>query len=111
MNDETPQSVSECCSQIDVCVREHPTRSLLIAAGVGLVLGFLIRELQSSSPSKRSSRLLDDLQNHLQKLSKRASGAVSDGSGLIQDGVARVRDLGRDHSVHSLIQRIRWLFS
>ena len=103
MNEHSTPTAPECCTPFDECVRENPTRSIVMALGLGLAVGLVIRALQPPPPSTRTARLIEDLQDRLHVLSDRATS-------LAGDGVDRVRDLGLDRSVRSLGQRVRNLF-
>ena len=111
MNEYQPTRTMDYAAQVDDCLRENPTRSLLIAAGVGLVIGVAVRAMQPRSASSRASRLLEDLQYRLHDLTDRASSLANNGSGLVADGLDRVRDLRLDHKLNSISQRVRNLFN
>ncbi len=111
MNEYQPTSTTDYAAQVDECVRENPTRSLLIAAGIGLAIGVAVRALQPRSTSSRASRLLEDLQERLHDLTDRATSLANNGSSLVADGVDRVRGLRFDRKVNSLSQRVRNLFN
>lgn len=111
MNEYQPTPTTDYAAQVDDCVRENPTRSLLIAAGIGLAIGVAVRAMRPRSASSRASRLLEDLQDRLHDLSDRASSLANNGGGLVSDGVDRVRDLHLDHKLNSLGQRVRNLFN
>ena len=103
--------VNEYCAQVDRRVRENPGRSLLIAAGVGLAIGIVIRALQTQPPATRAERLLADLQDRLDNLSSRAGNLADSGASLVHDGVDRVRGLHLDRRLRSLSDRVRSMFS
>jgi len=111
MNRYPPQTTTNYASQVDDCVRENPTRSLLIAAGIGLAIGIAVRAMQPQSASSRAQRVLEDLQDRLHDLTDRAASLANNGSGLVSDGVDRVRDLRLDRKLNSLSQRVRNLFN
>ncbi len=111
MNQYEPTPTTDYAAQVDDCVRENPTRALLIAAGIGLAIGVAVRAMQPRSTASRASRLLEDLQDRLHELSDRASSLANNGSGLVSDGVDRVRDLRLDRKLNSLSQRVRNLFN
>jgi ElaB/YqjD/DUF883 family membrane-anchored ribosome-binding protein len=111
MNQYPSTHTTDYAAQVDDCVRENPTRSLLIAAGIGLAIGVAVRAMQPRSTSSRASRLLEDLQDRLHELSDRASSLANNGSGLVADGVDRVRDLRLDRKLNSLSRRVRSLFN
>src|SRR5262249_9159333 len=102
---------NQYCDEVDRTVRENPGRSLLIAAGVGLAVGILIRALQSQPPATRAERLMADIQNRLDSLSSRAGSLADTGAGLVHDGVDRVRGLHLDRRLRSLSDRVRSMFS
>lgn len=103
MNDHPINEAPECCQPFDDCVRENPTRAIVIALGIGLAIGLVIRALQPPPPTTRAARLIEDLQDRLHGLSDRAASMAG-------TGVDRVRDLGLDRSVRSLSQRFLGLF-
>ena len=103
MNDHPNTEASECCQPFEDCVRENPTRSIVMALGLGLAVGLVIRALQPPPPATRAARLIEDLQDRLHGLSDRAASMAG-------SGVDRVRDLNLDRSVRSLSQRFQNLF-
>lgn len=94
---------------VESYTRKNPTRSLLIAAGVGLFAGLVIHALKSAPESHRSEQILADLQKRLNRLGVRASSLASDGTDMMHDGIDRVR--GFDRNLRSLGKRVRGLFS
>ena len=94
----TPSTpVTECASQLDRFARENPARAVLIALGVGLAAGDLVRALQPRPAESRAARLLADIQDRLHEiatpLQRQADRAVESGSDTVRDGVARFHDL------------------
>lgn len=79
----TPVSLTEYHAQVDAYARKNPTRSLLIAAGTGLAVGFAIYALQTSSPTARIGHLIGGLQGRLHKL--------GNGTGFVRRKMKRVR--------------------
>ncbi len=95
---------------VESYTRKNPTRSLLIAAGVGLFAGLVIHALKTPPSSGRSEQILADLQRRLNRLGDRASSLASDGSELVHDRIDRVRD-DLDRNLRSIGKRVRGLFS
>ena len=111
----TPSSpVTECASQLDCFARDNPGRALLIALGVGLAAGVLVRALQSHPTENRATRLLADLQDRLHEiatpLQRQADRVVESGAGTVRDGVARFHDLHLDRGLRDLGRRFKNLF-
>jgi hypothetical protein len=111
MNETLSTPANEYCAQVDRKVRENPGRSLLIAAGVGLAIGILVRALQTQPPATRTERLMADIQHRLEDLSSRAGSLAGTGASLVHDGVDRVRGLHLDRRLRSLGDRVRSIFS
>ena len=73
MNDYEPSieepissAASECCAEVDECVRRNPGTALLIAVGAGLVIGLLVRGLRPEpTPRHRLAQLLEDIECRL----------------------------------------------
>lgn len=82
-------------STVDTRIRENPTRSILVAAGIGVIIGMVVRALQPTPPISRGTAILQDIQSRLHRLSDRASQLASSGSVILQDGIDHVR---KDHS-------------
>jgi len=111
MNETLSKPANEYCAKADRTVRENPGRSLLIAAGVGLAIGIVVRALQTQPPATRVERLMAEIQHRLDDLGSRAGGLADSGASLVHDGVDRVRGLHLDRRLRSLSDRVRGLFS
>lgn len=96
-------------STVDARIRENPTRSILVAAGIGVVIGLVVRAIQPSQPASRGTAILKDIQSRLNRLPDRASHLASSGSAMIHDGMDHVR---KDHtrSIRRMGKRLMNLF-
>jgi DUF883 C-terminal glycine zipper region len=106
-----PSNENEFYAQADRAVRENPARSILIAAGVGLAIGVLIRALQPHPPMSRAERMMADIRHRLDDLGSRANTLANSGADLVHDGVDRVRGLHLDRRIRSLGDRVKSLFA
>jgi ElaB/YqjD/DUF883 family membrane-anchored ribosome-binding protein len=110
---ELENKTSDCCSDLDGVVRENPTRAILLAVGVGVVIALVVRALQPP-PKHRAARLLEDLREQLSDLAepayRRASGLASNGASLVQDGVDQFSNLHLDRTFNSVTRKLRNLF-
>jgi len=97
--------------EIDDCVRRNPAGAILIALGVGLVIGAAVRALQPQRPENRVAAMLSDIQHRLHQLSKpvyRKAARVADTSGdLVREGVDRLSDMHLDRRLKGWSRRLR----
>jgi ElaB/YqjD/DUF883 family membrane-anchored ribosome-binding protein len=95
----TPQehSAMDYMEEVDECVRRNPASAILVALGVGLLIGALIRTLQPQKPENRIAAMLGDIQHKLHQLSKpvyRGAARVAENSGdFVRGGVDRLGDM------------------
>ena len=111
---ETETQPTACCSDMDGMVRENPTRSILLAVGVGFVIALLVRALQPRPVENRAARLLEDLRGRLDDLAAPAHRHVStlagNGAALVQNGVDHFSNLHLDRTLHNVTGKLRKLF-
>lgn len=104
----TSTSVTECASQLDRFARENPARAVLIALGVGLAAGVLVRALQARPAESRAARLLADIQDRLHEIAtplhRQADRVVESGADTVRDGVARFHDLHLGRRIRNLFR-------
>jgi ElaB/YqjD/DUF883 family membrane-anchored ribosome-binding protein len=97
--------------EIDECVRRNPASSVLIALGVGLLIGAAIRALQPQRPENRVAAMLGDIQDRLRQLSKpmyrQAARAAESSGDLVREGVDRLNDLHIDRRLKGWSRRLR----
>jgi len=97
--------------EMDECVRRNPASSILIALGVGLLIGAAFRALQPRRPENRVAAMLDDIQHRLHQLSKpvyRKAARVADSGGdLVREGVDRLSDMHLDRRLKGWSRRLR----
>jgi hypothetical protein len=107
--------ISECASKFNRLARENPTRSLLVAIGVGLAAGLLVRTLHPRTPESRTARLLTDIRDRLHgvaaPIQRQAEHLMESGSSAVSEGVAHLKDLHLERGLRRLGQRIKSLFS
>lgn len=111
----TPSSpITECTSKFERLARENPTRSLLVAIGVGLAAGLLVRTLRPHTPESRAARLLTDIRDRLHAIAapvqRQAEHLMESGSSAVSDGVAHLQDLHLGRGVQKLGKRLKSLF-
>ena len=114
-NPVTESPVTECALQLDRFARENPARALLIALGVGLAAGVLVRALQPRPAENRAARLLADLQERLHNIAaplhRQAEDLVESGAGTVRNGVAQFHDLHLNRGLRKLGRRFKNLFN
>lgn len=114
MNTPSHPNSEECVSKFNRLAREYPARSLLVAIGIGLGAGLLVRSLQHTSAS-RTARLLSDLRNRLEDIAepirRQTEQFVESGASAVKGGVAHLQDLHLDRGLRKFGQRIKSLFS
>jgi ElaB/YqjD/DUF883 family membrane-anchored ribosome-binding protein len=97
--------------EMDECVRRNPASSVLIALGVGLLIGAAIRSLQPQRPENRVAAMLSDIQDRLHQLSKpvyRGAARAAEGSSdLVREGVDRLSDMHLDRKLRGWSRRLR----
>jgi len=97
--------------EVDEVVRRNPAGAILIALGIGLVIGAAVRALQPRRPENRVAGMLGDIQDRLHDLSKpmyrHASRAAETSGDLVRDGVDRLSDLHIDRRLKGLGRRLR----
>ena len=111
---EPENQTSVCCNDLDAVVRENPTRAILLAAGAGLAIAFLVRALQPRPVENPAARLLEDLRKRLSDLAepahRRASAIASNGAALAQDGVDHFSNLHLNRTLNNVTGKLRKLF-
>ena len=106
---ESPDNIaSECCSEMEDCVRRNPAASIAIAVGVGLAVGLLVRALRPAPTARdRVSHILEELDWRLRSAAApvidKVSSVASEGLQQSEAGIERLIRDGR--------RRIRSLFS
>ena len=104
--------LTECASKLNRFARENPTRTLLVAIGCGLAVGFLVRTLRP--PESRAARLLGDIRDRLHGIAapvqRQAEHLVESGAGAVRSGVAHLHDLHIERGLRKFGQRLVNLF-
>lgn len=105
---------SDYGANLDVTIRDNPTRAIAIAVGAGVALAFLVRALQPRPVEHRAARLLEDLRDRLDDLAdpayRRVSGLAKNGASLMRDGADHVSHLRLDRTINRLTSNLRNLF-
>ena len=84
-------------------VREHPTSTLLLVAGLGIATVFLARALAPTTPQSRAMSVLEDIQERLSDL-------ADEGALAVNRGVQHVGDLHLDRTLNKLSRGLKNLF-
>lgn len=109
------EACSKSATQVKEYVREHPTSSLIVAAGISLAALLVIRALTPPPPRNRAVRLLEDIQHRLAELAHpvydRAASLAEDGAGVLSRGVDSLNDLQIDRRLGKLSRGIKSLFN
>lgn len=108
---EARDSATECCAEMDQCVRRNPGTALLIAVGTGIAIGLIVRALRPEpTPQHRLTRLIEDFEDRLRDAAtpvlRRASALASDGLDAAHSGEARLERL-----LGNATRRVRRIFS
>jgi ElaB/YqjD/DUF883 family membrane-anchored ribosome-binding protein len=105
--------ITDYTSKFDRLARQNPTRSLLVAIGVGLAAGLLVRTLRPHTPESRAARLLTDIRDRLHSIAapvqRQAEHLIESGSSAVSDGVAHLQDLHLGRGVQRLGERFKSL--
>ncbi len=113
-HDPEPHSSGNFSHAVDERVRENPTQAILIALGVGVVLGVLVKMLQPRPEESRATRLLNEIQDRLHELTdpafQKMSSLASNGADLVKEGMDQVSDLHLNRTANRLRRRLRKLF-
>jgi ElaB/YqjD/DUF883 family membrane-anchored ribosome-binding protein len=113
MNEFEPESYDRP-DELENMVRENPTRAIVFALGVGMIIALIVRALQPPPPKARALRLIEDLRDQLSDLAdpayRRARGLASNGASLVEEGVDRLSDLHIDRKLNKMAGRLRKLF-
>ena len=104
-------AASDCCAEVDQCVRQNPISAILVAVGVGVGITLLVRALRPEpTPRDRVERILEDIQDRLRgttgPLLRKARALASDGLEAAHGGEAQIEGFVSDVS-----RRVRRLFS
>ena len=76
--DSITEGTEKSCAKLETCVRAHPTSTVLIAAGLGVLAFLVVRHLTPPPPRNAALRLLEDIQSRLSHLADEGVSAVSD---------------------------------
>jgi len=102
---------SDYLHDMDDTVRQNPVAAVLIALGVGLLIGAAIRALQPQRPENRVAAMLGDIQDRLHQLSKpmykQASRVAENSSDLLRGGVDRLSDMHVERKLRRWSKRLR----
>ena len=102
---------SDYLHEVDDTVRQNPVAAILIALGVGLLIGAAIRALQPQKPRNRVAEMLSDIQEQLQDLSKpmykKAAEVAGTGSEFVRGGVDRLSDMHVERKLRRWSKRLR----
>jgi hypothetical protein len=111
---ELDTETSDFGDQLDVIIRENPTKSILWALVVGVAIAFVVRALQPRPAEHRAARLLEVLREQLVGLAqpaiRRANALGSNGASLAHDGLAHLYHLRLDRPFDSVTSKLRSLF-
>jgi ElaB/YqjD/DUF883 family membrane-anchored ribosome-binding protein len=92
-------------------IRQHPLETIVIAIGVGLLFGVLVRSLQPRRPENRALSLLHELEHRLEDLAKptmrRASKLTSATADCMQRTSDRVNDLHLERRLRGWGRKLR----
>jgi hypothetical protein len=72
------EGAEKSCAKIETCARAHPTTTLLMATGLGVLAFLVIRQLTPPPPRNAALRLLEEIQHRLSHLADEGVSAVSD---------------------------------
>lgn len=110
-----PEDGDSFTHAMDERVRENPMQAVLVAVGIGIALGVLVKALAPRHEESRAARLLSEIQDRLHELTdpalQKMSGLASDGADLVKDGMGHVSDLHLERTAHRIKRRLRNLFS
>ena len=106
--------VTDYTSKFTRLARQNPTSSLLVAIGVGLAAGLLVRTLRPHTPESRMARLLADIQERLsviaEPVQRQAEHVIESASSAVSNGAGHFHDLHLERGLQKLGQRIKGLF-
>ena len=107
------KAVNDCASKLNRIAHENPARTLLVAIGCGLAVGFLIRTM--NPPKSRTARLLEDIGDRLHNIAepvqRHAEHLAGSGADAVRSGVAHLHDLHIERGLRNLGKRCKSLFS
>ena len=84
---ETTNAAAECCAEVDQYVRRNPGTTLLAAIGAGLVIGLIVRGLRPATPRHRMMELLEDLQDRVRPVARKAAVMAGEGADVLREHV------------------------
>ena len=106
--------ITEWASKLQLLARENPTRTLLVAIGCGLAVGFLVHSLRPQPPQSRTARLLADVRNRLHEIAgpaqRKAEHLVENGASAVRSGVSHIRELHLERGLRKFGERFKNLF-
>jgi hypothetical protein len=76
--DSITEGTEKSCAKLETCVRAHPTSTLILAAGLGMVAYLVLHKLAPPPPRNAALRLLEDIQSRLSNLADEGVSAVAD---------------------------------
>jgi len=82
---ESTNAPAACCAEVDECIRRNPGTTLLVAVGAGLVIGLIVRGLRPAPPRHRLMEFLDDLQDRVAPISRKAATMAGDGADVLRE--------------------------
>jgi hypothetical protein len=100
--------------EADAYMRNTVIEALIATVVVGLGLTLLSRLLRPPTARERATRLVQDILDQAQGVSRpalrRARKLVQNGAGLVESGVNRASDLHLDRHVDTVANRVRGFF-
>ena len=82
---EPTNAAAACCAEVDECVRRNPGTTLLVAVGAGLVIGLIVRGLRPAPPRHRLMEFLEDLQDRVTPVARKAATMAGDGVDVLRE--------------------------
>ena len=106
--------IADCAAKLQSLARENPMRSLLVAIGVGLAAGLLVRTFRPRIPESRTARLLADVRSRLHDIAapvrRQTEHLVESSTAAVKNGVAHLHDLHLGRGLQKLGERVRKFF-
>jgi hypothetical protein len=117
--EQATQKMEQAQKQVRSQIREHPIGVVLVALGVGVAAGLVIRMLATPPPPpttrERILNSLEDIQSRLTDLAQpayeKAAALAGTGADMLRKGMGQVQDMHLERKLDGIVNRLKGFFA